>query len=328
MIRIDMPAERLSKARWALSPAGELAAALVEVSESPARDPAMSSARSLLRSGRLPTLAAICSGYTVYLPEVLTPHPLSFSPDIDEQLHQLATAKSRQINSQFTAFLVGGAHRRRRCPWLAGSQLQQVADRVHARIETNEFDLREKLAKELHQLWTQLIAPEWSRIAAGSEEFIERHGRLTAREGLGSSLASLHSSLTWRGDALEVTCAYTGRVEGSSALTLVPSRFLRRIGLHAPLQRLGGQLVVPVAVRQQTQGLRIGPVLGATRLALLKSLTQRRTTTELAMRHHLTPGSVSYHLSRLLAADLVQRERRGRLVHYRCTARARTLLRT
>ncbi|MFF9687730.1 ArsR/SmtB family transcription factor [Streptomyces sp. NPDC014623] len=70
----------------------------------------------------------------------------------------------------------------------------------------------------------------------------------------------------------------------------------------------------------------IAPVLGATRLAILNSLTEPCTTTALAARHHLTPGTVSFHLSRLLAADLVVRERNGRHVHYRHTARARALL--
>lgn len=65
--------------------------------------------------------------------------------------------------------------------------------------------------------------------------------------------------------------------------------------------------MVPVTDRGSASRPAVAPVLGATPLALLQSLARRRTTTDLAALHHLTPGSVSYHLSRLLAADLIRR---------------------
>ncbi|MGI5423150.1 ArsR/SmtB family transcription factor [Streptomyces sp. CA-179760] len=323
-----MPAERLSRLRWALSPVGELAAALILAADLTQRDRMATHLRLLLRSGRFPALAAVCGGFTVYLPEMLTPPPLSFSPDVEEQLHQVATTGVNQVGSQFTAFLSGGAARRRRCPWLTPGHLDGVNDQVRDRLEVHPSDLRETLAGELHAFWKVLLADGWPRLASSAEEFVDRQAGTAAREGVGVAFAGLHSSLSWRDAGLDVASPYAGRVGGGTPLILSPSLLLRRIGLHSPLLGEGAQVVVPVAARNGPGVPSIAPILGSSRLAILKSLDRRRTTTELAARHHMTPGSVSYHLSRLLQADLVRRERSGRLVHYSLTSRARNLLRS
>ncbi|MEU4142849.1 helix-turn-helix domain-containing protein [Streptomyces parvulus] len=61
--------------------------------------------------------------------------------------------------------------------------------------------------------------------------------------------------------------------------------------------------------------------------AALVAVAEARTTTALAALHHLAPATVSFHLSRLLAADMVHRTRTGRHVHYHHTAPARAFLR-
>ncbi|MGW7352960.1 ArsR/SmtB family transcription factor [Streptomyces sp. NPDC054784] len=343
-----MPAARLSRTRWALSPVGELAALLLAVAEPPGdrtgrtrgvgRTPEVAATRALLGSGRTPLLAAVCGGFTVYLPELLTPRPETFAPTVDEQLHRVATTDAAEVGEQLSAFLTGGEARRRRCPWLPDGQLGAApggaGHALRARLERGEADVCEQLARELHQLWVAALAAladRWPAVAAGCAEYVERQARSAAREGFGTALGSLHSSFTWRDDALDVAAPTEGRVTGTGSLTLVPSRFLRRVALHAPLQRDAGQVVVPVTTpwpdgTAPYAAPHVAPVLGVTRLALLKSLERGRTTTELALLHHLTPGSVSYHLSRLLAADLVRRERHGRLVRYSRTARATALL--
>ncbi|MEU5754094.1 winged helix-turn-helix domain-containing protein [Streptomyces sp. NPDC047829] len=328
MIRLHMSAERLAGLRWAVSPVGELAAALVTVAEArTAAHPVLRRLRALLDSGHLPTLAAVTRGYTAYLPELLTPAPRTFLPPVEEQLHAVASTPTNTVNEQFTAFLTGGAARRDRCPWLGEHELQQADARVRGRIERNEHDLRERLAGELHWLWQRTMAARWDAVTAGFEGFVERQGTLAAREGLGGALAGLHSSLCWDEGSLRIDSPLDGEVSGHHPFTLVPSLFLPRVGLHAPLHRGGAQLVVPVNASADTKPV-MAPVLGATRLAILRSLAEPRTTTALAARHHLTAATVSFHLSRLLAADLVRREREGRYVYYRRTARARALLGT
>ncbi|MFF9043804.1 ArsR/SmtB family transcription factor [Streptomyces parvulus] len=326
MIRLHMPAERLAALRWAVSPVGELAAALVAVAETPAPTPALRRIRHLLSSGRVPTLAAVARGYTAYLPELLTPAPGAFLPSVEDQLHAVATTPTRTVGTQFTAFLAGGRARGDRCPWLRDGQLGRAEERVRPGIEIGESELRERLARELHWLWSKAMAPQWAETTAHFEGFVERHGAVVAREGLGAALAALHSTLRWQDGTLQVASAYDGEVGGTHPLTLIPTLSLDRVGLHAPLHRGQAQLAVPMGTAPHP-GPRIAPVLGATRLAILHSLAEPRTTTALAALHHLAPATVSFHLSRLLAADLVHRTRTGRHVHYHHTARARAFLR-
>jgi DNA-binding transcriptional ArsR family regulator len=326
VIDLHMPAARLAGLRWAISPMGEMAAALVAVSEAPKASRRHRHIRALLSSGHLPTLAAVAHGYTTYLPELLTPAPRTFLPAVEDQLHALATTPASTVGTQFTAFLTGGQARSSRCPWLRDEQLARADERVRPHIEIGESGLRERLACELHWLWSKAMAPHWSHITAGFEGFVERHGAIAAREGLGNALAALHSSLLWQDGALKIASDFDGEVCGEHPVTLIPSLFLDRVGLHAPLRPGEAQLAIPIGVSGHAHP-HIAPVLGATRLAILHSLAEPRTTTALAALHHLAPATVSFHLSRLLAADLVQRERDGRHVHYRQTARARTILR-
>jgi DNA-binding transcriptional ArsR family regulator len=56
--------------------------------------------------------------------------------------------------------------------------------------------------------------------------------------------------------------------------------------------------------------------MGAQRAALLASLSQPATTSELARRMEMTAGGISQHLAVLRDAGLVRSSRSGRLVLY------------
>lgn len=59
----------------------------------------------------------------------------------------------------------------------------------------------------------------------------------------------------------------------------------------------------------------LGSVLGHSRSTLLAGLDLPRTTSQLANRHHLSPSTISYHLSHPLRAGLVTRAREGSRVY-------------
>jgi DNA-binding transcriptional ArsR family regulator len=61
-------------------------------------------------------------------------------------------------------------------------------------------------------------------------------------------------------------------------------------------------------------------LIGRTRAALLTGLTEPATTTSLAHRHALAPGTVSEHLSILRDAGFVAGERYRHEIRYRRTA--------
>ena len=80
-----------------------------------------------------------------------------------------------------------------------------------------------------------------------------------------------------------------------------------------------------------TQGERSTPeavaaVIGRSRALLLAELEIPASTTELAVRTGLAPGSVSEHLTTLRAAGLVTAHRAGRFVLYTRTSVAESLL--
>ncbi|MFI9030020.1 ArsR/SmtB family transcription factor [Streptomyces sp. NPDC053560] len=66
--------------------------------------------------------------------------------------------------------------------------------------------------------------------------------------------------------------------------------------------------------------------MGRTRLALLRSLDQPRTTTGLAQRVGVSNATASAHASALRAAGLISTTRTGRSVRHTRTALAELLL--
>jgi DNA-binding transcriptional ArsR family regulator len=67
--------------------------------------------------------------------------------------------------------------------------------------------------------------------------------------------------------------------------------------------------------------------LGTVRASVLKSLSPMpSTTTELAHQHRLSPATISAHLSRLKAAELVEPHRSGKKVYYRLSGPGESLL--
>ncbi|MDJ1645374.1 ArsR/SmtB family transcription factor [Streptomyces pakalii] len=237
----------------------------------------------------------------------------------------MATAEADTVRVQFGAFLNGGSARRRSCSWLREDQLRAVDDRVSAGIETFGAELPQRLASEMHLLWSTVFARRWATFTTAFEQFIDCHSGVVAREGLAGALSALHTTLAWRDNALEIASHHQGKVEGSHPITLIPTLHLGRVGLHAPYHTDAAQIAVPLNLTS-TAAPRIAPVLGDTRLRLLQDLDQPRTTTELAALHYLSPSTISFHLSRLLAAGLVQKHRDGRLVRYHRTTKARQLL--
>jgi DNA-binding transcriptional ArsR family regulator len=74
-------------------------------------------------------------------------------------------------------------------------------------------------------------------------------------------------------------------------------------------------------------GAAIEAALGAGRASILKGLLPvPRTTTELAHQLCLSPATVSAHLLRLKAAELVEPHRSGKRVYYRLSCAGESLL--
>jgi DNA-binding transcriptional ArsR family regulator len=78
---------------------------------------------------------------------------------------------------------------------------------------------------------------------------------------------------------------------------------------------------------QVPYGTAIEAALGSGRASILKGLLPvPRTTTELAQQLRLSPATVSSHLLRLKAAELVKPHRSGKRVYYRLSFAGESLL--
>ncbi len=184
---------------------------------------------------------------------------------------------------------------------------------------------RAAVADALEAYWDLLLAPHWPRMRAVLDADVAYRGRQLANGGAAALFADLDGRLRWDGRTLHIDGHHDDLdidVAGRG-LPLTPSLFARgTIGLVD--QALPPYLTYPARGRAE---LWDGPpsaaapilaaLLGGSRARLLADLDEPSSTTELARRHGLSPGSVSQHLQVLHRAGLLRRSRAGRTVFYR-----------
>ncbi|MEU6326956.1 helix-turn-helix domain-containing protein [Streptomyces sp. NPDC047049] len=194
----------------------------------------------------------------------------------------------------------------------------------------------QRFVEEIERFFRLCLEPHWPVIEEQAEEDILCRAGVIAKRGLAHCLASLHPSVSYRDGTLcvandtELNSAYDREI------ALVPSTLATRCFLALD-HRAGYRLcLVYPALRPSGGGGRprtpqragevLSEVLGHTRLMLLSSLDRPFTTTRLAAVHHLSPSTVSYHLTRLYRAGLLTRMRDGSSVRYQRTGEADRLL--
>ncbi|WP_182885726.1 ArsR/SmtB family transcription factor [Microbispora sp. H10885] len=186
-----------------------------------------------------------------------------------------------------------------------------------------------------------VIAPYWNRFRAAVESERAVHARALLSGGPDELLRSLGHGLAWRRPRLWVEGDGEAgpRLRDGGGLVVVPSVFCERSEILLP-DADRPLLVHPMgtSARDLALGLRSGPgegvngrralrnLLGGTRAAILAELHSPYTTTEVARRHDLAPGTVSRHLSVLRDAGLVGSRRRANEVLYVATPLGRALV--
>ncbi|MFJ5547219.1 ArsR/SmtB family transcription factor [Streptomyces sp. NPDC093225] len=170
-----------------------------------------------------------------------------------------------------------------------------------------------------------VVAPYWPRIRQSFHADVAWRTRLMAAHGIRAALASTHPAARWSGTTFEVGLPpdYEVRPAGRG-LQLMPSAFWTGRPLLA--ERPDGSYVLlypamtplPLAGAGPAGGA-LDALLGRTRAAVLQSLTQRRTTSELARALDISLPSVSEHTRTLRAAGLITTERDGKAVLHSVT---------
>ena len=185
------------------------------------------------------------------------------------------------------------------------------------------------LADATERAWQTLVAPDWDRLRTVLEADIAHRSRRMAEGGLGALFDGLHRDVRWDGGTLALRggSAPLDQELAGRGLLLMPSVFAwpeTISGFAPPWQptviypALGMARAWQQAPRPARDAL--ARLVGANRAAVLASLEEPASTTELAQRHGLAASTVSAHLAVLRDAGLVTADRRGHEVLYRRTA--------
>jgi DNA-binding transcriptional ArsR family regulator len=190
---------------------------------------------------------------------------------------------------------------------------------------------RPELAEATQVAYQELIQPFWPRIRASLHAEQAARRRTLAAEGPGALLASLQGPLIrWRPPVLEIL--RPGQVEmelGGRGIALVPSVFVGRApSLHENPndEDEKPRLILPAegagrarlwAVSRGLGGSRgsaLAALVGRNRAAVLQSIADGCTTTELARRVGISLAAASQHASVLRRAGLIATRRQGSAV--------------
>ncbi|MFJ9468575.1 ArsR/SmtB family transcription factor [Streptomyces caniferus] len=195
----------------------------------------------------------------------------------------------------------------------------------------------QRFVEEIERFFRLCLQPHWPVIEGQAEQDILRRAGVLAKRGLAHGLASLHPSVSYRDGTLCVANDTRLNFAYDREIALVPSTLATRCFLALD-HRAGYRLCLVYPALRPAEGGGVRPrtpqragevlsdVLGHTRLMLLSSLDRPLTTTRLAAVHHLSPSTVSYHLTRLHRAGLLTRLRDGSSVRYQRTGEADRLL--
>ncbi len=306
MIRVELSANALASTRFALSPLMEIGTVLNQWHGRIRQGARWAhAARDTVARHDLRLLAGFLGEHRGYVPDFLNPLPTSYDPDVNGELHAVATTAPEQVAAELAAWVRG------RC---AGPQSRRHARPVLDCLHQGEQVFAHRLADELARFWADFLAPRWPAVHRRLESDVDRRSRAAGRDGLGSVLGDLDHSTRWHDGTLLVTRPFDRSVREEAGLLLLPSTLAGHVGVgFDPLGARTVHLVYPATGTCPD----LGEVLGHTRNALLLDLDVPRTTAELARRHHLAPSTVSYHLGRLHRAGMAVRTRTGNTVRYR-----------
>jgi DNA-binding transcriptional ArsR family regulator len=189
---------------------------------------------------------------------------------------------------------------------------------------------RPELAEATQVAYQELIQPFWPRIRASLHAEQAARRRTLAKEGPGALLASLQGPLIrWRPPVLEIL--RPGQVEmelGGRGIALVPSVFVGRApSLHEnpndedemprlilPAEGAGRARLWASRGLAGSRGSALAALVGRNRAAVLQSIADGCTTTELARRVGISLAAASQHASVLRGAGLIATRRQGSAV--------------
>ncbi|WP_246235178.1 ArsR/SmtB family transcription factor [Streptomyces boluensis] len=177
------------------------------------------------------------------------------------------------------------------------------------------------LGTALKQYHASVLTPRWPDIAARVDRDRMTRTRTQCQVGTEAMLHTFAPMLHWRSPVLCADYPVDRDVYlQGRGLLLVPSYFCRRTPVALLNETLHPVLVYPARVVRRTVPVapcgRLAPLLGHTRAAVLQTLLEPRTTSELAEFAGVSLSSASEHAAVLRRAGLVNSTRdRHRVRH-------------
>jgi len=324
-LRIEVGNEDLTTSRFAISPLWELTHALRLLASPQASSmlrPWLARARdryrALTREADIDVINALSPpGWGA---DFLSAIPAGVSTTIGDLLDQVRSAPADHVHQQ-----VGEALRR-----------QPVTDQRVERILTGDR-VAEYVADVLAAAWQALLEPEWPTLRAILErDVVYRAGQLASR-GWAAALGDLHPELSWEHGSIVLRRMADDEdaALGGRGLLFVPSVFIwpkLALGLDPPWPP---SLIYPargVAAlwerpgrdrgsrsAQARPGTALERLLGPSRAAILITLEEPASTSQLVAALGQSLGGIGDHLAVLREAGLISRARSGRSVLYRRT---------
>jgi DNA-binding transcriptional ArsR family regulator len=186
---------------------------------------------------------------------------------------------------------------------------------------------RPELAEATQVAYRELVQPFWPRIRARLHAEQAARRRTLADGGPGALLASLQGPrIRWRPPVLEILMPGTVEMElGGRGIALVPSVFVgREPSLHENPNHEDEtpRLILPAEdarsarlwAPSRSRGSALAALVGRNRAAVLQSVADGCTTTELARRVGISLAAASQHASVLRGAGLIATRRQGSAV--------------
>jgi DNA-binding transcriptional ArsR family regulator len=321
VLTLGFSAHDLASTRFATSPLQEVVASirvLKEPAEHIVHQPWLARVRPLLAESGLDLapLADLVPMPSWYIPDFLTPPATTPVPDFAAQLATLRATAPSQVRADLDH--------------LAGPP----SDWISA-LRADPATGLDRLAEVIEAYWELAIGPHWPRIHALQQGDVLYRARRLADGGAARLFADLASIVRWRDGKLYIAHPrYSGSYSlDGKGLLLIPSVFVWPTVFSSTIPPWQPTLTYPArgvaslwepGDRQTADALTA--VLGRSRTLLLTELDSPASTTELAHRTNLAPGSVSEQLAALRAAGLVTAHRSGRFVLYARTGVAESLL--
>jgi DNA-binding transcriptional ArsR family regulator len=261
---------------------------------------------------------------TTYIPDFLTPPPVTPLPEFADELATVAATPLDLVRGNLTD--LGGCR--------SGDLAErQRTDERRARFRAEPARHLAELVELLAAYWALAIEPHWPRLRALLDADVLHRSRALALGGAHEVFADLHGDVHWTGEALTVAKKYRRTITlDGQGMVLVPCAFAWPSVLvmcdppWQPTLIYPARGVATLWESGEAAPAGLAGALGRTRADLLAALAGPAATGELASRLGVTAGAVSQHVAALRGAGLVVTNRVGRRTVHARTALADALV--